>query len=98
MDVHGDRIPKFAIYFEPDVSEDNNEPSDEMVRYVANILKEKYEETRRDYPTMDMNGFIKSLDCEHIGENFMHNKFTETLNYSMRPIQLQKAINIILGL
>lgn len=87
--------PKFSIYFEPDASEDTTNPTSEMVRKVADVLQHEYIIERNHYPSLTLEDFIKGLGCDVI--NNYETRFTRNLNCTMRPIQLEKAIKIILG-
>lgn len=88
----------YAIYYEPDESEDATIPSDEMVRIVAQELRVEYETTLRQYPSMLFNDFIAEVSGCDIGpERGRQTNIGMRLNSYMRPEHLKKAIDIILG-
>jgi hypothetical protein len=89
--------PKFNIYFEPDASMDNMIPTSEMVRKVAKTSQKEYTVQQRMYPSLTLDDFIRGLGCDQIGTEHAHTRFAYKFNNLMRPCQLQKAIQIILG-
>lgn len=93
--VYGDPI-KVSIYFEPDLSLERETPTSEMIRLVAKVITNKYDQAKLRYRTLMLEDFIKSLACD-IDPEVQSTRFFRTLNGLMRPKQLQKAIDMIIN-
>jgi len=96
VSIYGLNKFKFAIYYEPDASLDSRTPNSAMINDVADILKQEYLNQKKEYPSLTYDFFIKNLGCDEVGTSQHHNNFVRKLNNTMRPLQLENAIKIIL--
>ena len=93
--IYGDM--NFAIYYEDDVSPESEEVNDFMVKEVSKVLMKEFQKQKNSYSSLNLDGFIATLGCDEVGVSYYVSKFTRELNTLMRPNQLRKCIDIILG-
>lgn len=89
---------KFAVYFEPDISENNNNPTSDIIKTVADYLTKLYEHKKKEYPSYTYDEFVKSINECSLDESYNHTLLGNNLRYIMRQSQFDKAIKQILGI
>lgn len=96
VSCYGSKRFKFAVYYEPDASLASITPTSAMINDVAKVLQKEYNNSKKNYPSLTYDSFVRTLSCDEIGVSHHYNSFVAELNSLMRPTQLKKAVDIIL--